>query len=184
MSDVITTACTWDRVAVNVNCWRWFRTFWIFHSHPQLLQPMPAGKSGDLARRFCPRTHRPFLPRLRASPAAFCPPLWGCEMQKLRDGLRGCRTSGEFRTPAGHSLPLRGGASRGDSGEGTQNSAPRAQSVSYLAWMHLRVHTPNPGRRLESSAAGGKQMESSASPRSQRSQRSTGNANAPVSVEI
>lgn len=166
----------WDRVAVNVNCWRWFRTFGIFHSHPQLL-----------ARRFYPRTHRPFLPRLRASElrhkhrrvlSATLRPR-DAKTQRRFEGMRDIWR--EFRTPDGHSLPLRGGASRGDSGEATQNSAPMAQSVSYLAWVHLRVPTRNPGRRLESSAAGGKQMESSASP---RSQRSAGNANAPVSVEI
>lgn len=148
---------------------------------------MPGGKSCDLAHRFYPRTHRPFLPRLRASElrhkhrrvlSATLRPR-DAKTQRRFEGMRDIWR--EFRTPDGHSLPLRGGASRGDSGEGTQNSAPRAQSVSYLAWVHLRVPTHNPGRRLESSAAGGKQMESSASP---RSQRSTGNANAPVSVEI
>lgn len=141
----------WDRVAVNVNCWRWFRTFWIFHSHPQLLQPMPGGKSCDLARRFYPRTHRPFLPRLPSlRAAALTPPPFvrhseAARCKKTQRRFEGMRDIWrEFRTPAGHSLPLRGGASRGDSGEGTQNSAPRAQSVSYLAWMHLGVPTPKP----------------------------------------
>lgn len=145
----------WGRVAVSGSCWRWFQTFWIFHSYPQLLQPVPGGKSCDSARRFYPRTHLPFLLRLRASELrpkhcrvlSAALRLWNAKTPRRFEGLRDIWR--EFRTSAGHSLPLGGGPSQGDSGEGTQKSAPRAEYISRLAWMHLWVPAPQPGRRLQ-----------------------------------
>lgn len=139
----------------------------------------------DFLQSYCSRSRRQilwfnttFLSRTRFPCPRVVEPqhkqqLWGCERLEVWDSLWGC---GTCRESWGHQ------AVASEPGEVIWKREARTLLTRlnpYLSWLECTLGSP--GRRLESSAAGVKQTESCASP---RSQRSTGNANATVSVKI